>query len=155
MSITLIQFPITVLTTKAIITAITIITTTTTLIPPNHQDQYHHHHHITINFNHMICKIITCQIHKQQDFIFLDVRDAHEWQISDIGVATHHIPKSQILEHLGELDTAREIVVYCKTGGRSADVTKLLTEHGYSRVKNMSGGINRWARVIDTTLPVY
>ena len=90
-----------------------------------------------------------------EDFILLDVRDPHEWEISDINVATHHIPKGNILEHLGELDTAREIVVYCKTGGRSADVVRTLQEHGYTRVKNMIGGINAWARNVDPSLPIY
>jgi adenylyltransferase/sulfurtransferase len=90
-----------------------------------------------------------------EDIILLDVREPHEWQISDLSAATHHIPKGQILEHLGELDTAREIVVYCKTGGRSADVTRLLMEHGYARVKNMVGGINAWATQVDPRLPTY
>jgi len=89
------------------------------------------------------------------DFILLDVRDPHEWEISDISSATHHIPKNDILEHLGELDTARDIVVYCKTGGRSADVTRLLREHGYTRARNLAGGINKWAQEVDTSLPVY
>ncbi len=89
------------------------------------------------------------------DFVLLDVREPHEWEISDIATATHHIPKGQILEHLGELDTAREIVVYCKTGGRSADVVQTLKQHGYTRLKNMVGGINAWAKQVDPSLPTY
>jgi adenylyltransferase/sulfurtransferase len=98
---------------------------------------------------------VKAKLEGEETIILLDVREPHEWEISDIDEATHHIPKGRILEHLGELDTAREIVVYCKTGARSADVTKLLREHGYSRVKNMAGGINAWAQKIDTELPVY
>jgi adenylyltransferase/sulfurtransferase len=90
-----------------------------------------------------------------EDIIFVDVREPHEWEIVDISAATHHIPKGQILEHLGELDTAREIIVYCKTGGRSADVTATLREHGYSKAKNMMGGITAWAKQIDPSLPTY
>jgi molybdopterin/thiamine biosynthesis adenylyltransferase/rhodanese-related sulfurtransferase len=89
------------------------------------------------------------------DFILLDVREPHEWAISDIDRATHHIPRGDILEHLGELDTARDIVVYCKTGGRSADVVMQLKEHGFERVMNMVGGINAWAEDIDPALPIY
>ena len=92
---------------------------------------------------------------ERPDFILLDVRDPHEWEISDIDAATHHIPKGQILEHLGELDTTHEIVVYCKTGARSASVVNTLRQHGYTRLKNMSGGINTWAREIDKSLPTY
>ena len=95
------------------------------------------------------------KLERGDDFILLDVRDPHEWAISDIRGATHHIPKDEILEHLNELDTAREIVVYCRTGARSADVTSPLREHGFERVKNMLGGINAWAQEVDESLPVY
>jgi len=98
---------------------------------------------------------VAMKLEKGEDFILLDVRDPHEWEISDIQGATHHIPKGQVLEHLGELDTAREIVVYCKSGARSADVVYSLKEMGYSRLKNMTGGINAWARTVDPTLPTY
>lgn len=90
-----------------------------------------------------------------EDLILLDVRESHEWEISDIPGATHHIPKGEILEHLGEIDTAREVIVYCKVGGRSAEVVQMLREHGYTRLKNMTGGINAWARQIDSSLPTY
>jgi molybdopterin/thiamine biosynthesis adenylyltransferase/rhodanese-related sulfurtransferase len=98
---------------------------------------------------------VKAKLDRGEDFILLDVRDPHEWEISDIPDATHHIPRGEILEHLGDLDTAREIVVYCKMGGRSADVVQMLREHGYTRLKNMAGGINAWARQVDPSLPVY
>jgi adenylyltransferase/sulfurtransferase len=98
---------------------------------------------------------VKTKLDSNEDFILLDVREPHEWEISDIKGATHHIPKNQILEHLGELDTAHEIVVYCKTGARSASVTQTLREHGYARVKNMVGGINAWAQKVDNELPTY
>lgn len=90
-----------------------------------------------------------------EDLILLDVREPHEWAIADIPAATHHIPRGEILEHLSELDTARDIVVYCRTGGRSADVTMTLREHGFDRVENMLGGITAWAEKIDPSLPTY
>jgi adenylyltransferase/sulfurtransferase len=98
---------------------------------------------------------VKMKLESGDDFILLDVREPHEWEISDIGAATHHIPKGQVLEHLGELDTARDIVVYCKTGGRSADVVHLLKQHGFTKLRNMSGGINAWARDVDPSLPTY
>jgi molybdopterin/thiamine biosynthesis adenylyltransferase/rhodanese-related sulfurtransferase len=98
---------------------------------------------------------VKARIDRGDEFILLDVREPHEWEIVDIAEATHHIPKGQILEHLGELDTARDIVVYCKSGGRSADVVHTLREHGYTRVKNMVGGINAWAEQVDPSLPTY
>jgi adenylyltransferase/sulfurtransferase len=95
------------------------------------------------------------RIDRGDELILLDVREPHEWEIVDIADATHHIPQGQILEHLGDLDTARDIVVYCKTGGRSADVVHTLREHGYTRVENMLGGITAWANQVDPSLPTY
>jgi adenylyltransferase/sulfurtransferase len=98
---------------------------------------------------------VSAMLEHGDDMILLDVRDPHEWEISDIQGATHHIPESEMLEHLGELDMNRDIVVYCRTGGRSADVTHLLHEHGFTRARNMAGGINAWARQIDPSVPIY
>ncbi|NDJ52700.1 MAG: molybdopterin-synthase adenylyltransferase MoeB [Chloroflexi bacterium] len=98
---------------------------------------------------------VKAKLDQGDDFLLLDVREPHEWAISDIGDATHHIPKGQILEYLGELSQTQDIVVYCKTGGRSADVIQTLREHGYTRLKNMVGGINAWATEVDTSLPTY
>lgn len=88
------------------------------------------------------------------DVLLLDVREPHEWQISDIDGALH-IPMNSILDHMGELDTAREIVVYCKTGVRSAKVIETLQRHGYSKLHNLKGGIIAWAREVDPSLPTY
>jgi sulfur-carrier protein adenylyltransferase/sulfurtransferase len=56
---------------------------------------------------------------------------------------------------MGELDTAAEIVVYCRSGVRSAQVIELLRQHGFTKLWNLAGGINRWAQEIDPALPVY
>src|SRR5574341_1401518 len=98
---------------------------------------------------------VKAKLESGEDVIRLGGREPHEWQISDLAVATHHIPRGQILEHLGDLDTAREIVAYCKTGARSADVVATLRQHGYTKLYNMLGGINAWATRIDTSLPTY
>jgi molybdopterin/thiamine biosynthesis adenylyltransferase/rhodanese-related sulfurtransferase len=90
-----------------------------------------------------------------EDVILLDVREPVEWEIADIPAATHHIPRGEILEHLGELDIASDIVVYCRMGIRSAEVVQLLHEHGFTRAVNLTGGINSWAREIDPTMPEY
>ena len=91
-----------------------------------------------------------------EEIMLLDVREPHEWEISNLGrLGAVQIPKNEILSHLGELDTAREIIVYCKVGGRSADVIQELQKHGYRKLVNLSGGINKWARDIDPSLPIY
>jgi adenylyltransferase/sulfurtransferase len=89
-------------------------------------------------------------------FFILDVREPHEWDISNLGnLGAVLIPKGQVLEHMGELDTAANIVVQCRTGVRSADVIRLLRQHGYGKLLNLEGGINRWADEVDPTLPKY
>ncbi|MDT8306679.1 MAG: molybdopterin-synthase adenylyltransferase MoeB [Anaerolineae bacterium] len=86
----------------------------------------------------------------------LDVREPHEWAISNLGhLGATLIPKDQVLEQMSELDTAQEIVVYCRTGVRSADVIRLLRQHGFARLTNLEGGINRWAEEVEPALPVY
>jgi adenylyltransferase/sulfurtransferase len=56
---------------------------------------------------------------------------------------------------MGELDTAAEIVVHCRTGARSADVIRQLRQHGFKKLLNLDGGINRWAEEVDPSLPKY
>ena len=86
----------------------------------------------------------------------IDVREPHEWEISNLGhLGARLIPKGQVLERMGELDTAQELVVQCRTGGRSAEVVKLLQEHGFTKLHNLDGGINRWAEEVETEIPAY
>ena len=88
------------------------------------------------------------------DLIILDVREPVEWQISLIDGALR-IPQGEVPAHLDELPRDRDIVVYCKTGIRSANVIRLLQEEGFTRLYNMAGGINAWARAVDPSLPTY
>ncbi|MEW5986393.1 MAG: molybdopterin-synthase adenylyltransferase MoeB [Chloroflexota bacterium] len=91
----------------------------------------------------------------QRPFI-LDVREPHEWEISNLAhLGAILIPQGQVLERMGELDTAVEIVVHCRTGVRSASVIRLLGQHGFSKLLNLEGGINRWAQEVEPELPIY
>ncbi len=84
----------------------------------------------------------------------LDVREPHELQISHLDGATL-IPLGQLAGRLSELDSAEEMVVFCKAGTRSARALELLSSAGFRKVKNLSGGINAWAREVDPEMPVY
>jgi adenylyltransferase/sulfurtransferase len=53
------------------------------------------------------------------------------------------------------LSTADEIVLYCRTGARSAQATKFLQSIGYEKVKNLRGGVNAYAQEVDPSIPVY
>ncbi|MFZ5882764.1 MAG: molybdopterin-synthase adenylyltransferase MoeB [Chloroflexota bacterium] len=84
----------------------------------------------------------------------LDVREPHELEISALPGAVN-IPLGQLAARLSELDSAEEMVVFCKGGTRSARALELLASAGFKKVKNLKGGINAWAREVDRSLPVY
>jgi len=86
--------------------------------------------------------------------LLLDVREPHELEISHLPGALN-LPLGQLAARLSELDSAREMVVFCKAGTRSARALEILKSAGFRRVKNLQGGINAWAREIDPSLPVY
>lgn len=84
----------------------------------------------------------------------LDVREPHELQISHLDYATL-IPLGQLAARLSELDTAEEIVVFCKAGTRSSRALELMVSAGFRKIKNLKGGINAWARQVDPSMPIY
>ncbi|MFN8005827.1 MAG: molybdopterin-synthase adenylyltransferase MoeB [Terriglobia bacterium] len=86
--------------------------------------------------------------------VILDVREPNEFQICRIPNSIL-IPLGQINARLDELDRNAEIVVHCKMGGRSAKAAAQLRKHGFKNVKNMVGGISRWAEKVDPSMPRY
>ena len=84
----------------------------------------------------------------------VDVREPHELEISRLPDATN-IPLGQLAARLSELDSAEDMVLFCKSGARSTRALELLTSAGFKKVKNLKGGINAWAREVDTSLPIY
>ncbi|HEX6387121.1 MAG TPA: molybdopterin-synthase adenylyltransferase MoeB [Anaerolineae bacterium] len=90
------------------------------------------------------------------DLFILDVREPHEWDISNLAhLGAVLIPKGAVVNRMGELDTAREMIVHCRTGVRSADVIRQLQQHGFKKMWNLEGGINRWAEEVEPSLPKY
>lgn len=86
--------------------------------------------------------------------MLLDVREPHELEISHLDGAKL-IPLGQLASRLSELDTAQEMVVFCKAGTRSARALELLISAGFRKVKNLQGGINAWASQVDLNMPIY
>lgn len=84
----------------------------------------------------------------------IDVREPHELQISRLEGA-ELIPLGQLASRMSELDSAEEMVLFCKSGTRSARALEVLISAGFRRAKNLKGGINAWAREVDPSLPVY
>ena len=86
----------------------------------------------------------------------LDVREPHEWAI--VNLEEHGaflIPKGDVLKRLNELDPLQEMVVQCRSGARSSDIIRQLQQQGFKKLWNLDGGINRWAKEVDTSKPVY
>jgi adenylyltransferase/sulfurtransferase len=84
----------------------------------------------------------------------IDVREPHEWDIVHLDGA-RLVPLATLPAHLHEYDRNAEIVVHCKSGARSAKATQLLKDAGFRNVKNLEGGILRWAGDVDPSLPTY
>jgi adenylyltransferase/sulfurtransferase len=101
-------------------------------------------------------KELKARLDEGEQLFILDVREPHEWDISNLeSLGAVLIPKGQVLDRMNGLDTASEIVVQCRTGARSADQVGMLQEHGFTKLHNLDGGINQWAREVDKSLPIY
>jgi adenylyltransferase/sulfurtransferase len=87
-------------------------------------------------------------------FVLVDVREPHEYEICRIP-GSRLIPLRDLPKRVGELNPADEIVVHCKSGGRSAKAVEFLTKAGFSTVSNLSGGILAWSEKVDPKVPKY
>ncbi len=87
------------------------------------------------------------------DLFILDVREPFEYQIAQIG--GHLIPLNDLPKRMNELNTAQEIVVQCKSGGRSQRAAEFLAKNGFKKLHNLAGGILAWSSEIDPKVPKY
>lgn len=93
---------------------------------------------------------------KGEDFFLVDVREPHEFEIV-------HIPGGQLVPIAGFLDgsalasmpTDREIILYCRSGVRSAKALAILNDAGFNRSAHVTGGVLAWAKHVDPTCTVY
>jgi glyoxylase-like metal-dependent hydrolase (beta-lactamase superfamily II)/rhodanese-related sulfurtransferase len=102
-------------------------------------------------------QITPVELRKKMDeggkFILLDVREPEEFEVANIGgtlISMRELPK-----RFTELNTADEIIVYCHSGGRSQRAVEFLYEKGFTRVKNLIGGIDAWSTTVDNKVPRY
>ena len=94
------------------------------------------------------------KIDRREEFYLLDVREPHEVQICTIP-GSHLIPLGQVTARVNELNSADEIVVYCRSGKRSGQAVEFLKKAGFRKVKNMRGGILAWSDHVDPSVPKY
>ena len=86
--------------------------------------------------------------------LLLDVREPWEYEICHLRGATL-VPMRQIPAAIANLDPDRETVVICHHGIRSRQVALYLEHLGFTRIVNLSGGVDAWAREVDPEMAVY
>ena len=97
---------------------------------------------------------VAAQLKAPSPPLLLDVREAWELEIARLPEALH-IPMAQIPARLSELDRRRDVVVMCRSGGRSLNVARFLDAQGFPSVANLTGGILAWRRDVDPALATY
>ncbi len=88
--------------------------------------------------------ILKQKLERNEKFQLIDVRNADEFARFNIG--GKWIPLTELVDRIGEIDKDTEVVLICQSGKRSERAAVLLEEHGYTRVLNLSGGLNLWPR---------
>lgn len=81
------------------------------------------------------------RIDQQEKFVFIDVRE--EWEYEDDNLGALNIPLGELPDRLDEIESHRdaEIIVHCRSGARSGNAKKFLESKGFSKVRNVLGGI--------------
>lgn len=86
--------------------------------------------------------------------VLLDVREDDEVAIASIDGALH-VPMNEVPSRIAEIPREADVAVLCHVGGRSYAVARYLAENGYETVYNVAGGIDRYAEIVDPTIPRY
>lgn len=94
------------------------------------------------------------RLDRHESFLLLDVREPQEFEICRIPGSVL-IPLGDLPSRLSELEGRDDMIVHCKSGVRSGKAVRLLREAGYSKARNLKGGILAWINRIDPTLPKY
>ena len=90
-----------------------------------------------------------------QEITLLDVREPWECEAARIA-GSKHMPMGDVPARFQqELDPEDHIVVVCHHGVRSMNVTAWLRQQGFDKVQSLRGGIDRWSREIDPSVPLY
>lgn len=99
---------------------------------------------------------VKAKLDRGHKFVFIDCRLPHEAQITKIDGA-RLVPLQQLSQHLDELrdHEDQEIIVHCKSGGRSLQFTDILRRQGFTNVRSMAGGILLWNKDINPGGPLY
>ena len=86
--------------------------------------------------------------------VLLDVREPWEIEVCRIE-GSLAIPMNYVAERCSSLDPDAEMVLICHHGGRSMQVALLLGRGGFTKLHNLAGGVDAWARLVDPAMAVY
>ena len=85
----------------------------------------------------------TAALREQPDVMILDVREQDEWDAGHIPGAVF-MPMGQVPDRLSEIPKDKTVIVQCRSGNRSSQVTDFLVQQGFTNVHNMAGGLKAW-----------
>ncbi len=102
----------------------------------------------------LLARELAERLARGEDLFIVDVREAHELAIARLPGALH-LPLGQIPARAHELPTDRTLVLACHHGARSMRALEVLRERGFTRLRNLSGGIDAWSREVDSAVPRY
>ena len=91
---------------------------------------------------------------RKDDFLLVDVRNPDEFAVCKI-TGSKKLPLPKFPDQFNELPKDKLVVLHCHHGGRSMRALQFLRAQGYTKLKNVAGGISAWAERIDTNLPQY
>ncbi len=94
------------------------------------------------------------KLDENQEVVLVDVRELEERVVSHIG--GFHIPLSNLPSKIWDLEEYKEaeIVVYCRSGARSANAVAFFLQMGYQNVSNLKGGMKAWKNEVDNSIEV-
>jgi adenylyltransferase/sulfurtransferase len=99
---------------------------------------------------------LKAKIDAGDDFLLVDVREPAEYEIIKIPGSVL-IPKGDILNGsaLAQLPQDKPVVLYCKSGVRSAEALAALKDAGFADATHVQGGVLGWQAQVDQSLPTY
>ena len=94
------------------------------------------------------------KITEKSQFTLLDVREPEEFEICNID-GSILTPLSEFADHLDDFEKEAEYVLVCKQGSRSEEALEMMKDKGFLNLKNLDGGILKWAQEIERTMELY
>jgi rhodanese-related sulfurtransferase len=84
------------------------------------------------------------KLQNKENFVFIDVREP--WEYEEFNLGAKLIPLGTLMNQIGELEAHKndEIVVHCRSGARSGMGQSMLQAQGFSKVRNLTGGVLAW-----------